>query len=538
MDVTTQLTMLTAFSGLLDDIQDEIKRDAINAHMNDDNIKLKDGGRGALAYSEAVRVYLAFVIDKLAIFHSAFCPWNVAGDKIENCFGRQALPMIWNFAEGNPFCDSSGCYSHMLEWVTENISNFPANIESEAKQFDAVKDCNLRNIMISTDPPYYDNIGYADLSDYFYIWLRKNLRNVYPELFAIMTTPKSEELIATPYRHNNKDEAKNFFESGMLEACKKLYLYASDDYPVTIYYAYKQKDSDSPSSGWETMLSAIIKAGFVITGTWPMRTERPTALKSNVNALASSIVLVCRKRPENAQSISRRDFMNELHKELESALRTLQASSIAPVDMTQSAIGPGMAVYSRYLRVLDSDGQAMTIREALQIINQERDKILDPDNISLDGESKFCIELYNLKGFDTINYGDADTMSRAKNVTVDSLAKKGVLFAKGGEVHLTDRENLPANVDLNITWALTQKLTHAILTGGNDECANIITGLTSAERAKDLAYRLYNIAERRKWNQESFAYNALVSSWPEIVKRAEKINSESPFIGRQQEINF
>lgn len=532
-----QLTMLTTFSELLDDIQDEVKRDAINSNMHDDNIALKDGGRGAHAYSEAVRVYLAFVIDKLADYNSTVCTWNSPGEKMRNTFTRQAIPMTWDIAESNPFCNSSGSFDNMLEWVTENISRFPANIESEAKQFDAVKDCNLRNVMISTDPPYYDNIGYADLSDYFYIWLRKNLRKVYPDLFAVMTTPKNEELIATPYRHDNKDEAKNFFESGMLEACKKIYLYASDDYPVTIYYAYKQKDSDSPSSGWETMLSAIINAGFVITGTWPMRTELMNrSVAMNSNALASSIVLVCRKRPENAHSISRREFMRELHKELESALKTLQASSIAPVDMTQSAIGPGMAVYSRYSSVLESDGKAITIREALQIINDERDKILHPDNINLDAESKFCIELYTMKGFDTISYGEADTLSRAKNVTVDSLVKKGVLFASGGKVHLTDREKLPSNADLNITWALTQKLTHAMSTGGNEECANIIKNLGSAERAKDLAYRLYNIAEHRKWNQESYAYNALVSSWPEIVKKAAKLNEKSPFV--QKEINF
>ena len=383
-------------------------------------------------------------------------------------------------------------------------------------------------MMISTDPPYYDNIGYADLSDFFYIWLRRCLKNIYPDLFKTITTPKTHELVAVPYRHDNdKDKAKSFFENGMLETCNQLYQYASDDIPVTIYYAYKQRDAEAQytaSSGWETMLSAIIKAGFAITGTWPMKTENSSRMiGQGTNALASSIVLVCRKRTEDAQQTTRHNFVNELRRELGTALRKLQQSNIAPVDMPQSAIGPGMAVFSKYSEVFEADGSTMTVRTALQIINHELDRYFNEQDGELDSESRFCVELYAQKGFGIIKFGDADNMARAKNISIQVLADKGVVYAQRGYVHLISRDEIEASVldDMDIDWLFTQKLTKVMQKEGREACAKLLTSaINSAERAKTLAYRLYNIAERRKWSQEAYAYNSLVSDWNVILDRA------------------
>ena len=525
-----QLTMLTTFSDLISDIQNEIKNDAEIAGIDDEK---------ALKYAQAVSVYLAFTIDKLAIFHVSLCPWNTVGEKIENCFGRQAIPMVWNFAEGNLFSNSSGCFDNMLEWIVKVILALPRKTKVGVSKFAAQYDCGLRDIMmISTDPPYYDNIGYADLSDYFYIWLRQSLKNIYPELFETILTPKEEELIATPYRHGgDKQKAKEFFEKGMSDVCKNLYLYAREDFPVTIYYAYKQSETEenelgfeTASSGWETMLNAIIKAGFSITGTWPVRTERPTALKNNINALSSSIVLVCRKRKELNIITTRRDFIKELKRELRPALEKLQQSNIAPVDMPQSAIGPGIAVFSKYSQVLEADGKSMTVRSALQIINQELDSYFNEQDGEIDNETRFCVELYKQKGFDIIKFGDADNMARAKNISVQALVDKGLVYAQKGEVHLIDRDEIDINVSekSNTDWLLTQKLTKAMEKGGIEACAKILAPvINSADRAKNLAYRLYNIAERKKWTQEAYAYNSLVTEWADIIKRARELQNIS-----------
>ena len=297
-----QLTALTTFSSLVAEAQAKAEADAVAAGVVNDHIALSAGGSGARAYGEAVGVYLAFVIDKMTDYNSSICSWNPPREGLRNTFGRQAIPMVWDYAEANPFSNSSGCFDNMAEWVTKCISELPANQISEVSQFDAQSDCGLRNIMVSSDPPYYDNIGYADLSDFFYVWMRQSLKDTYPKLFRTMLVPKAEELVATPYRFEGSTEkARDFFEDGMLHTCQQIYQYAREDIPVTIYYAYKQSDTDedskTASTGWETMLSAIIRAGFAITGTWPMRTEMANrSIASGTNALASSIVLVCRKR--------------------------------------------------------------------------------------------------------------------------------------------------------------------------------------------------------------------------------------------------
>lgn len=529
-----QLTALTTFSSLVAEAQKKVEADAVSAGIVDDHLPLCNGGHGARAYGEAIGVYLAFVVDRQANYSSSLNGWS--GDFIIQTFGRQALPMVWDYAESNPFSNSTGNWSGAINWIVKSLEKLPAEVEGHAQQFNAQQDCMLREVMISTDPPYYDNIGYADLSDYFYIWLRRSLNNTYPELFSTMLVPKSEELIATPYRHGgNMDSAKTFFENGMLSACRKMNLYASDSYPVTIYYAYKQSDADvdgSASSGWETMLNAIIHAGFAITGTWPIHTERETGFKSSVNALASSIVLVCRKRTEDAPQTTRRNLINILRRELRPALKKLQDSNIAPVDLAQSAIGPGMGVFSRFKQVLEADGTPMPVRSALKIINEEIDLYFNEQVGDMDSASRFCVDLYTQNAFNDIKYGEAEILATAKSTSIPMMASHGILYAKGGNVHLLERSELPEKVDSNESciWMLTQQLTQAMAKGGVEACAQIVANMfgSNSERAKDLAYRLYTIAERKNWTNEAYAYNALVVSWPDIQARAAVLKQIEP----------
>ena len=532
-----QLTALTTFSALVSEAQKKAEADAVAAGIFNDHIPLAEGGTGARAYGEAVGVYLAFSVDKMSDRGSSLCGWDTQRDGVTNTFGRQAIPMVWDYAESNPFSSSSGCYDNVMMWITKCINNFPADKCGYVKQFDAQSDSGLRNIIVSTDPPYYDNIGYADLSDYFYVWMRQSLKGTYPKLFRTLLVPKAEELVATPYRFDGSMErARDFFEDGMFKACCQIYQYAREDVPVTIYYAFKQSETNveesTASTGWETMLSAIIRAGFSIHGTWPMRTELTTALKGQVNALASSIVLVCRKRPQDARSVTRREFINALHREMRPALEKLQSANIAPVDLAQSAIGPGIGVFSRYKSVLESDGKPMGVRAALQIINQELDAFYNEQEGELDRESRFCVELFSQYSFNNLKFGDADILARAKNTSVQALAEHGVMLAAKGQVRLLTREEIPEKVDAHeeCTWLLTQQLARAMEKGGIKECAQIVVDLfgSNAENAKALAYRLYTICERKNWAQEGYAYNNLVVAWPDIQTMAAQMQAEKP----------
>lgn len=535
-----QLTTLTTFSALVGEAQKRAEKDAVSAGLADDGVGLADGGTGARAYGEAIGVYLAFVVDKLADYHSSICSWNSSGEKMRNVFGRQAIPMTWDYAEGNPFCSSSGSMINMIDWITKVLGQLPVRTEPGfARQFDAQSDNGMRGILVSTDPPYYDNIGYADLSDFFYVWLRQSLRHTYPKLFSTMLVPKHEELVATPYREERgKEGARDFFEEGMFSTFKRVYNYAREDVPVTIYYAFKQSETETKndvestaSTGWETMLSAIIRAGFSITGTWPMRTEKPgRTIGNGTNALASSIVLVCRKRPEGAPMGTRRDFVMALKRELHAALDELRSSNIAPVDLAQSAIGPGIGVYSRFSQVLEADGSPMTVRAALQIINQELDSYFSDQDGELDRESRFCVDLYTQKAFETISFGEADVLARAKNVSIEGLATKGLLASAKGKVHLLDRSEVSDRVSFTLpTWLVTQQLTHALEEGGVTACAKLVAGALGgkADGAKALAYRLFTIADKKNWQQEAFAYNSLVTAWPEIQSKAAQLAGDA-----------
>lgn len=537
-----QLTALTTFSALVGEAQKKAEADAVAAGLSDDGQGLDEGGTGARAYGEAIGVYLANLVDQLANHNSSICSWHTGNTQLRNVFARQAIPMTWDYAESNPFCNSSGCFDNLFTRMVEAFSGLPCHgaISGVARQFDAQSDNGMRNIVVSTDPPYYDNIGYADLSDFFYVWLRQSLRLTYPKLFSTMLVPKREELVATPYREGRgKDGARDFFEEGMFSTFRQIFKYACDGVPVTIYYAFKQSETESTndvestaSTGWETMLSAIIRAGFSITGTWPMRTEMGSRMiASGTNALASSIVLVCRKRLEDAPMGTRRDFVMALKRELGPALDKLRSSNIAPVDLAQSAIGPGIGVYSRYSQVLEADGSPMTVRAALQLINQEVDAYFSDQDGELDRESRFCVDLYTQKAFDTITFGEADVLARAKNVSIEGLAAQGLLASVKGNVHLLDRSEVSDRVDFKApTWLTTQQLTRALEEGGVAACAKIVSQTLGgrADGAKALAYRLFTIADKRNWQQEAFAYNSLVTAWPEIQSKAAQFAVERP----------
>ena len=352
-----QLVALTTFSDLVQEATARIRRDAAAAGLPDDGRPLRDGGAGATAYAEAVSLYLSFAVDRVVDRHTSIATWDSSPSKLQlrNTFARQAIPMTWDFGEGNPFCTSSGTWLPSVEWVAKAIASLPADPAGEASQADASAQHVSRCRVVSTDPPYYDNIGYADLSDFFYVWLRRSMKPVFPELFATLAVPKAEELVATPYRHGGRDGAEAFFLRGMTEALRRLAEQPHEGFPVTIYYAFKQSerkgDAGVASTGWETFLDAAIQSGFTITGTWPMRTELGNRITgAGTNALASSIILVCRRRLADAQPATRREFLTALRSELPPALRLLQSGNVAPVDLAQAAIGPGMGVYTRYVR--------------------------------------------------------------------------------------------------------------------------------------------------------------------------------------------
>ena len=441
--------------------------------------------------------------------------------------------MTWDFGEGNPFCDSSGTWGPSLDFIAKAIEQFPANRPANVFQADASGDGLPSPSVISSDPPYYDNIGYADLSDFFYVWMRRSLQFVFPSLFSTLLVPKAEELVATPYRHGGKQKAEEFFLDGMTRALHGMAKRAHPAIPVTIYYAFKQSETKesggTSSTGWETFLEAVIRAGFAVTGTWPMRTELGNRMiGSGTNALASSIVLVCRPRSTAARTISRRDFLTELKNELPLALRHLQRSNIAPVDLAQAAIGPGMAVYSRHAKVLEGDGKAMAVREALVLINQILSDVLAEQEGEFDASTRWALAWFEQYGAAEGPYGIAETLSKAKNTSVAGMVDDGIVSSSAGKVRLLRRDELPANwdprTDKRLTdWETAQHLILALDSSGETAAAALLAKLHSekAEACRDLAYQLYALCEKKKWAQDAIAYNGLIIAWPELVKLAQ-----------------
>ena len=530
-----QLVALTTFSDLVGEARERVRADAVAAGMRDDGVPLRDGGTGETAYAEAVGVYLGLLVDQVANHSSSVCGWNTANTQMRSVFARQGIAMVWDYAESNPFCQSSGSYSNLFERQLKGFKTLGDGQPGAASQVDVNHQSISSNKLVSTDPPYYDNIGYADLSDFFYVWLRLSLRSVFPDLFATLAVPKAEELVATPYRHGSKEKAEAFFLKGMTLAMERLAEQSHLAFPVTIYYAFKQSETTSDlgitNTGWESFLDAVIRAGLSLGGTWPIRTEKQgRVVGNNTNALASSIVLACRPRPIDAPVATRREFVDALKAELPEALRQMQQGNIAPVDLAQAAIGPGMGVYTRYARVLDASGEAVTVREALALINQTLDEVLAEQEGDFDADTRWALAWFEQSAFDDGDYGVAETLSTAKNTSVAGMVEAGVLRSGAGKVRLLRPHELPEDwvpdSDTRlIVWEAVHHLVRVHDKEGEDAAASLMSKLgPNAEAARELAYRLYRICDQKNRSQEALGYNALVQSWPEVARLAQQVD--------------
>ena len=534
-----QLVALNTFSDLVKEVRLQIEADGLAANMSSEPIPLDDNGTGAKAYAEAVSVYLAFVVNKFADYSSSIASWHSSGEKIRNTFSRQAIPMMWDYAEVNPFSNSSGNWTSMNNWVYKAIANFTSFANDCEVQNDAKDITYPPNTVISTDPPYYNNIGYASLSDFFYCWMRPALHSIFPDLFSSMTTPKSDELIADPYRHGSKEASEDFFLSDMNRAIDNMARSSSDAAPTTIYYAFKQREIETEgisSTGWATFLQAVLNAGFIIVGTWPMRTELSNRLLGiNSNALASSVVLVCRKRKDTADVITRAEFLRALKKELPPAIAQLQAANIAPTDMPQSAIGPGMAVFSRYRKVLEANDNPMTVKTALQLINAQLDEFNDLQMDGVDDETRFAVTWFQQYGHGKGAYGIADNMARARGISVERIQQAGIVESGAGHVHILQRSALdpqwsPATDKQLTIWECCQHLIRVLENDGETGAAQLrkAIGSKKADMVKDLAYHCYDIcANKRKDAKEAMAYNSLIAVWSNLTDRAAKLRDDN-----------
>lgn len=513
-----QLVALTTFSDLIQAVQARV---------------VSDGG--SQAYSDAVATYLGLTTSRCADYWSSICSWHNTGEKLRNVFGRQAIPMTWDYTEAMPFSQSSGGYMGQLNWVAKVVDWLPATASATVQQADAATR-SYNGVLVSTDPPYYDNIGYSDLSDFFYVWLRRTLRSVYPDLLGTMLVPKSGELVANPYRHDGAEGAKDFFEKGFRQVFVRIRETAVPDFPITVYYAFKQSEADESgesSTGWETLLDGMIGAGWEITSTWPMRSELANRMMaSGMNALASSIVLTLRPRSEMASTIDRRGFIAALEAELPDALRNLQQGRIAPVDLPQAAIGPGMAVFSRFGAVLEPDGKGMTVRSALVRINEILDRVLNEQEGDFDAATRFAIAWYRQHGYGNGKFGDADNLARARNTTIEFMQRNEILTSHGGKVQLINPTELPeeydALADLYIsTWEVLHHLIRIVQNEGIVAAGELLKtalgrpdGAIDADLVKELAHLLFRIAESNSWTSQALSFNTLVTSWPDIIEAA------------------
>lgn len=533
-----QLVALTTFSDRVLHARERVQSDAVAAGLLEDGKPLDAGGTGATAYADAVAVYLGCATSRMVNYSATLCLWSShpKDELAKQVFMRQALPMTWDFAETNPFSSAGGTLDVNISYLVKAVSGMPSIGYGLASQEDA-RQVSVSSRVVSTDPPYYDNIGYADLSDFFYIWLRRALKPVLPDLFATLAVPKAEELVAIPYRHGGKEQAEAFFGEGMARALHRLAEQSHPAFPVTIYYAFKQSETESASgtssTGWETFLDAVIQAGFSVDGTWPMRTELIGNLKRNVSALASSIVLVCRPRTAGAPTATRRELVAALKAELPLALAQLQRGNIAPVDLAQASIGPGMAVFTRYEKVLDAKGDPLPVREALALINQTLDEALAQQEGDFDADTRWALAWFEQSGFEGGEYGVAETLSKAKNTSVGGMVRAGVVASKGSKVWLLKPDELPDAwdpvTDTRLTaWEVVHHLVRALEAGGEGAAAALVSNLGSkAEIARELAYRLYTICERKKRSAEALSYNGLVQSWPEITRLARSGQQET-----------
>ena len=521
-----QLVALTTFCDLIPTVIEKVKNDALNAGFSNDETGIEKLGTGAIAYAQSLAIYLCFAIDKSSNLWTEITGWMNDRGAFRETFARQAIPMTWDFAEANPFSNSGGNFETALEKSKMVIEYFNTDVRGNAVQYDAQTQKISSNKVISTDPPYYDNIEYSSLSDFFYVWMRHNLRNIYPTLFTTIATPKKEELIAVSYRHNSKQDAELFFLNGMTDVMANLANISNQAFPVTIYYAFKQSETSDTGStsntGWETFLQAVINAGFAINGTWPMRTEGAgRMIAQGTNALASSIVLVCRRRSDKAIEVSRREFLRELKKVMDEAKEVMTqgdetTSPVAPVDLSQAIIGPGMAVFSKYKAVLEADGSAMSVKEALKLIN----RYMEEDDF--DANTLFCKDWYTQYGWNEGLYGEADVLARAKNASIQTLQANGTIISGQGKVQLTSWKNYKDASEVLVnstlsTWNLLHQFIHELNLHGTEGAAEVYARYNNRTAdVRSLAYTMYTLCERSDRAEDARVYNELIIAWDDI----------------------
>lgn len=528
-----QLLALSTFTDLIPAVKEKILQDAIASGMQNESTGLEDGGKGALAYAESICVYLAFIIDKLADLGNSLCPWEPVAECPRNLFARQAIPMAWNFAEGNPFGSSSGSWEVLLRNNTREIENSLSQTASEKRtgtveQKDA-RLADFNNVLVCTDPPYYDNVPYSDLADFFYIWLRRSLKDIYKNLFRTVLTPKADELVADYIRWGGKLEAEEFFEKGFFDVFKKIRLESNADFPIAVYYAFRQTEKNSDgvaSTGWETMLSGLLNAGYAIHATWPVKTEMASRMRGrDSNALASSIVLVLRPREINAEAVSRRTFLQTLKTELPMALKELQQGSIAPVDLAQATIGPGMAIFSRYTQVNEADGTNLSVKTALALINQVLDEILGEQEGDFDSETRFAIKWFSQFGWNDGLSGEADILAKALNTSIPTLERAGIFKASAGKAKLLHPKEMSENWDPELdksisVWEVASRLAYALQEFGTSRAIELLQRSKSKieiDSVRELSYLLYSLSEKRKWVDAAILFNGLGTSWSELI---------------------
>ena len=529
-----QLTVLTTLSQTVGEVRQRVLEDALQAGMPE-GAPLDEGGNGAQAYADAIAVYLALAVSRQTDYGSSICSWHNRGEKMRNVFGRQAIPMTWDYAEANPFSSKSGNFLGQVNWVAEAVESVPATPPGKAQQADAATR-DYANMVVSTDPPYYDNIGYSDLSDYFYVWLRPMLEDVLPSVTATMMTPKAQELVANPYRHGGKDAAAEFFTDGFNQVFAHVRQGARMDVPMTVYYAYKQQDEKKgTSTGWHTLLDGMINAGWEITATWPVRSELSNRMLSNgTNALASSIVLACRPRPADAPSIPMRMFNAILRRELTEELRTLMASGIDPVDMSQAAIGPGISVYSRYSQVREADGSVMSVAKALEIINHVLDEVMGDADADYDPDTRFAIKWYRAYGWKQEDAGIADQLSRSCGTSPDALVRSSIFMASGGKAQLVELKDLagewkPLEDARTSLWEAMARLASILDTQGMQKVVPVmadVSELMALEDVRALAFRMFHEADKRGDTETARRLNALVSIWDDVSMQAYQVASD------------
>lgn len=536
-----QLTALATLSDLVGEAREQVLKDALASGMPEGD-RLEAGGTDAAAYSDALATYLALGVSRTTDLMNSIVTWSSSRDQARNLFARQAIPMAWDFVEVSPFAGAAGDLSVALDTMSKAMKNLAPDAWGRAEQQDASAR-GFAGLLISTDPPYYDNIGYSDLSDFFYVWLRRSLRDEYPQLLSTLLVPKAEELVANPYRHDGKNGAKRFFEDGFRQVFARARESALDDFPITVYYAFKQSESDDAgdvSTGWETLLEAMIRSGWEITSTWPMRSERGGRMISvGTNALASSIVLSLRPRSDGAATTDRRGFIAALHAELPSALRKLQQGQIAPVDLPQAAIGPGMAVYSRYATVVEADGSAMTVRSALARINEILDQVLNEQEGDFDATTRFAVAWYRQHGYGVGQFGEADSLARARNTSVDAMDRDEILTSRAGKVQLIAPAVTRANYDVladehTSSWEALHHLIRLLESEGVPAAGAFLAsavsrpdGAVEADLVKELAFLLFAVAEKNGWTKDALSFNTLATSWPDIVDASRSTSTPS-----------